>query len=219
MMKRTIDLIAIIMFGAMVVYIASVVSSNGAAAQYIVSGFWGGWASSPKIATIAFWITLVYLGLVVLTCLLCWKTPLFVLAIISAVSIMVLVNPSSSIYVCYVLSGPGHFIGDLLMPTTSFCGVILFGGQFAFENGYGWFVRLICVLFWSIGFLGIIAAPGEFFSELFSGSGATQSASNGSAGIGCNGEIDSLMRDAKMDRIQETLDDIKYWEIRNGDRK
>ena len=29
----------------------------------------------------------------------------------------------------------------------------------------------------------------------------------------------NLMRDAKMDRIQETLDDIKYWEIRNGGRK
>lgn len=28
-----------------------------------------------------------------------------------------------------------------------------------------------------------------------------------------------LLRDAKMDRIQETLDDIKYWEIRNGGRK
>ena len=29
----------------------------------------------------------------------------------------------------------------------------------------------------------------------------------------------NLLRDAKIDRIQETLDDIKYWEIRNGGRK
>lgn len=72
-MRKEIDLIAIFLFGAMVVYIASVVSSNGAAAQYAVSGFWGGWVESPKISTIAFWIVLVYLGLVVLTCSLCWK--------------------------------------------------------------------------------------------------------------------------------------------------
>ena len=79
--------------------------------------------------------------------------------------------------------------------------------------------RLICVLFWSMGFLAIVAAPGEFFSELFSDSGATQSASGGSARFDCSDEIDNLMRDAKMGRIQETLDDIKYWEIRNGGRK
>lgn len=218
-MRKVIDLIAIIIFGAIVVYIASVVSSNGTAAQYAVSGFWGGWAESPKTSTIAFWIVLVYLGLVVLTCSLCWKSPLLVLAAMSAVSIMVFVNPSYSVYICYAMSGPGHFIGDLLMPITSFCGSVIFGGQFAFENGYGWFVRLICVLFWSMGFLAIVAAPGEFFSELFSDSGATQSTSGGSARFDCSDEIDNLMRDAKMDRIQETLDDIKYWEIRNGGRK
>ena len=70
-MRKAIDLIAIILFGAMVVYIASVVSSNGEAAQYTVSGFWGGWVESPKTSTIAFWIVLVYLALVVLTCSLC----------------------------------------------------------------------------------------------------------------------------------------------------
>ena len=145
-MRKAIDLIAIIMFGVIVIYIASVVSSNVAAAQYAVSGFWGGWADSPKTSTIAFWIVLVYLGLVVLTCSLCWKSPLLVLAVLGAVSIMVLVNPSYSIYICYVMFGPGHFIGDLLMPITSFCGAVILGGQFAFENGYGWFVRLICVL-------------------------------------------------------------------------
>lgn len=218
-MRKAIDLIAIILFGAMVVYIASVVSSNGAAAQYTVSGFWGGWVESPKTSTIAFWIVLVYLGLVVLTCLLCWKSPLLVLAVLGAVSIMVLVNPSYSIYICYVMFGPGHFIGDLLMPITSFCGAVILGGQFAFENGYGWFVRLICVLFWSMGFLAIVAAPGEFFSELFSDSGTAQSTSSRSTRSDCSDEIDNLLRDAKMDRIQETLDDIKYWEIRNGDRK
>ena len=67
-MRKAIDLIAIVLFGAMVIYIASVVSSNGAAAQYTVSGFWGGWVDSPKASTVAFWIVLVYLGLVVLTC-------------------------------------------------------------------------------------------------------------------------------------------------------
>ena len=112
-----------------------------------------------------------------------------------------------------------HFIGDLLMPIASFCGAVIFGGQFAFENGYGWFVRLICVLFWSMGFLAIVAAPGEFFSELFSDSGTTQSISSRSTRSDCSDEIDNLLRDAKMDRIQETLDDIKYWEIRNGGRK
>lgn len=134
-MRKVIDLIAIFIFGAIVVYIASVVSSNGTAAQYAVSGFWGGWVESPKISTIAFWIVLVYLGLVVLTCSLCWKSPLLVLAVLGAVSIMVLVNPSYSIYICYVMFGPGHFIGDLLMPIASFCGSVIFGGQFAFENG------------------------------------------------------------------------------------
>ena len=215
-MRKAIDLIAIILFGAMVVYVASVVSSNGAAAQYTVSGFWGGWVESQKTSTIAFWIVLVYLGLVVLTCSLCWKSPLLVLAVLGAVSIMVLVNPSYSIYICYVMFGPGHFIGDLLMPITSFCGAVILGGQFAFENG---FVRLICVLFWSMGFLAIVAAPGEFFSELFSDSGTAQSTSSRSTRSDCRDEIDNLLRDAKMDRIQETLDDIKYWEIRNGDRK
>lgn len=98
-MRKAIDLIAIFIFGAMVVYIASVVSSNGAAAQYAASGFWGEWAESPKTSTIAFWIVLVYLGLVVLTCSLCWKSPLLVLAAMSAVSIMVFVNPSYSVYI------------------------------------------------------------------------------------------------------------------------
>ena len=136
--------------------------------------------------------TLVYLGLVVLTCSLCWKSRLLVLAAMCAVSIMVFVNPSYSVYICYVMFGPGHFIGDLLMPIASFCGAVIFGGQFAFENGYGWFVRLICVLFWSMGFLAIVAAPGEFFSELFSDSGTTQSISSRSTRSDCGDEIDNL---------------------------
>lgn len=47
-MRKSIDLIAIFIFGAIVVYIASVVSSNGTAAQYAVSGFWADGRNLPK---------------------------------------------------------------------------------------------------------------------------------------------------------------------------